>query len=191
VHFVGSMLVTLGRPRPPDDLVELLVACHERIHRFLAMAHRLAGADGAAEAELAATAGQVRRYFAESLSQHIADEDLVVSPLLAGRSPALDAALAAMSTDHVEHADAVARLVAVAAALEREPRQIAALGAELAAASAALRGLLEPHLALEERTIIPALRALPEAEQQALRAAMRERRTNALTVPRRGTVAAR
>jgi iron-sulfur cluster repair protein YtfE (RIC family) len=185
------MLVTLGRPRPPDDLVELLAACHERIHRFLDLAHRLAGAEGAAEADLATTAGQVRRYFAESLPQHIADEDLVVSPHLAGRTPALDAALAAMSTDHVEHAGAVARLVAVAAALEREPRQIAALADELAAASLALRGLLVPHLTLEERTIFPALRALPAAEQQALRAAMRERRTDALAVPRHGIVAAR
>lgn len=185
------MLVTLGKPRPPDNLVELLTACHERIHRFLAMAERLAGTRGAAEAEVAATAAQVRRYFAESLPQHIADEDLVVAPHLAGRAPALDAALAAMSTDHVDHGEAVARLVAVAATIEREPRQIAALGDELAAATRALRGLLVPHLTLEERTIFPALRALPAAEQERLRAAMRERRTNTLTVPRLGVVAAR
>jgi iron-sulfur cluster repair protein YtfE (RIC family) len=184
VHYDEGMLVTLGRPRTPDDLVELLAACHERIHRFLAMADRLARAQGATETDIRTTAGQIRRYFAESLPQHIADEDQVVSPYLAGRAPALDAALATMSADHVEHAAAVAHLVGLAAAIEDDPRTIAAVRDDLAVASADLRGLLAPHLALEEQTIFPVLRDLPAAQRQSLRAAMRARRTEALATAR-------
>jgi iron-sulfur cluster repair protein YtfE (RIC family) len=176
-----TVLVTLGKPRAPDDLVELLAACHERIRGFLTLAHRLAEALEAPLSDIRATAGHIRRYFAESLPQHIADEDAVVSPHLAGRTPALDAALATMSADHAEHAAAVGRLVALAAAIEHEPRQIAAVADDLATAATALRALLVPHLALEEQTIFPALRALPQVELEALRAAMRERRRNALS----------
>jgi iron-sulfur cluster repair protein YtfE (RIC family) len=176
------MLVTLGKPRMPDDLVELLMACHERIHRFLDMARRLAEARGAAPAELQTTAGQVRRYFANALPQHIADEDLVIVPHLVGRTAALDAALGAMSADHVDHAQAVSRLVVSAAGVEDDPRLAATTRHELAAATEALRALLIPHLALEEDLIFPVLRELPAGEQHVVRATMQERRVRALSV---------
>ena len=50
---------------------------------------------------------------------------------------------------------------------------------DLAEVAAAVEAQLVPHLALEERTIVPALRALPDAERQRLRAAIRERRSGA------------
>ena len=42
--------------------------------------------------------------------------------------------------------------------------------------AAALRGAFEPHLALEERVLFPAISALPAAERRAIKDGMRRRR---------------
>src|SRR5262245_31350447 len=111
------MLVRLGERRPSSDLVDLLLACHERIRRFTAMAARLA-ATSAPDAEVRDVAGQIRRYFAESFPLHLADEDEQLAPRLAGTSAEVDAALAQMTTEHATHAPLVARVLAICSTLE-------------------------------------------------------------------------
>jgi iron-sulfur cluster repair protein YtfE (RIC family) len=174
------MLISLGKPRIPDGLVDLLMECHERIHRFLDMASRLTEAREAEPEEVQTAAGQVRRYFADALPQHIDDEDVVIAPYLTGRTSALEAALGTMSADHIDHTHAVSRLVIAAGRIEKEPHRLASARHEFAAASADLRALLVPHLALEEDVVFPALHELSTNDQHAIRAAMRERRLSAL-----------
>src|SRR6185503_861481 len=100
LSYAARMLVSLGSPRGDErDVVDALLACHERIRRFSAMAVRIADAGGATELEIRDAAAAVRRYFAEALPLHVADEDEDLAPLLAGRDPAIDAALATMSAE--------------------------------------------------------------------------------------------
>ena len=161
------MIVPIGTRRGEGgDVVAQLLECHGRIRAQLALAARLAAAPGAPD--LADAAARVRRYFADALPRHVADEDEELIPRLRGRDPALDAALATMHRDHAGHDAAVARLVAACDALDLPA---------IAAAAAALDALLTPHLALEEATIFPAIRALPAADHAAIAAAMRARRT--------------
>lgn len=159
--------------RPPDDtVVAALLACHERIHRFTALAARLGTPDGTA-AERAEAAAGVVRYFTVALPLHAADEDASLAPRLAGRDPAVDAALAQMTAEHVAHAAPLARVVDAARTIVAAP---ATVPPDLAAAAAALATLFAAHLALEERAIFPAIAALPADVEATIRAEMLARR---------------
>lgn len=168
------MLVQIGSRNAPEDLVDLLAECHARIRRFLGMAHALAVTPKITDAEACNVAGQVRRYFATAFHHHIADEDDLIAPRLAGKG--VDDVLHKMQHDHLRHADSVALLVGLCSAIERDPRQLAASKDELVRAAALATSLLEPHLELEERALFPAIRALPAATRDEIRAGMRERR---------------
>jgi iron-sulfur cluster repair protein YtfE (RIC family) len=168
------MLVSIGSRREGGNVVDLFLDCHARIRRFAALAVRLpAGPD---PTEIATTAAAIRRYFAEALPLHVADEELEVHPRLAGRDPAVDAALATMSAEHAEHEPAVARLIAVCTTLAAEPARLAALAPELTTLATDLVARFETHLVLEESVIFPALRALPAADLETLRLAVHARR---------------
>ncbi|HEU0029947.1 MAG TPA: hemerythrin domain-containing protein [Kofleriaceae bacterium] len=170
------MLVSLGHRTSRDDVIDLLSECHLRIRKFIGLARQLARTPEVPADEAATVAGQVRRYFEQAFPLHVTDEDELISPCLAGHSPDVDAALATMTADHGAHAGAVDRLVAACAAIEREPATLAARAAELGEAAAELTAVVEPHLALEERTIFPALRSLTPDVRERVRTAMRERR---------------
>jgi hemerythrin-like domain-containing protein len=164
------MLVQIGQRKAEPDVVALLVECHGRIRKFLGFAQRIAREPEVEAEEVRAVAGQVRRYFAEALPLHIADEEELIVPALAGAG--LDAALAAMRAEHADHAAAVARLVEACDLLARDR---AARG-ELGAAADALVELFEPHLAAEETVIFPAVAALLRERRDAIRQGMRARR---------------
>lgn len=173
------MLVQLGHRSQSDHVVDLLSECHGRIRAFLRLAANLAISAASAE-EATATAQQVVRYFTIAFPQHLADEDELLGPALRGRDAALDSALASMHADHADHARLVARLVELCTAIAHDRRQLAARARDLAAAAAALQSVLEPHLALEEREVFPALRALPAPILDEIEAAMRARREASL-----------
>ncbi len=170
------MLVQLGQRSNSGDVVDLLSECHGRIRHFLELASRLAATPEVEPVVVQATAGQVRRYFAEAFPLHLSDEDELIAPRLRGRSSRIDDALARLHADHVAHEPLVGAVIEVCTALRREPRRLDARAAELAAAAAALRSALEPHLLLEEREIFPALRTLPAQEREAIKRGMRDRR---------------
>lgn len=174
------MLISIGaRSGGDDDLVGLLGECHVRIRKFTALARQLAAATDLPAAEVADAATAVRRYFAEALPLHVADEDLSIVPRLRGRDAAVDAALAAMSEEHVAHEPALARLIALCDALAAAPASLPQVAGELAEVAAGLEASLRAHLEGEERVIFPALRALPAADRAAIVRELRARRAPA------------
>ncbi len=170
------MLLQIGRRQHDPDLVELLAECHERIRRFLDLAHRLTTTPGLQPDDIASVASQVHRYFTGAFALHMADEDELLLPRLRGRDPALDAALERMEADHVEHADHLERLVALCDELARDPRRLAARANALAETVDALTLGLEAHLGLEELVIFPRLAMLTAVERASIRREMRARR---------------
>jgi len=171
------MAVQLGVRPPPAGALELLLECHQRIRAFIALARRLAAARDLPAGEVAEAAGGVRRYFAEALPLHAADEEETMAPRLLGRDPALDGALSVMRREHVDHARRVARVVSLCADLAIAPERLPALAGSLAEAAEHLERHFAAHLALEEETIFPALkRALDPATDARMVAEMRARR---------------
>jgi len=67
-----------GERREPQDVVDHLLACHERIRRFGALALRLPAAGGTPAGELAEAASSVARYFTEAGFQVAAMEGIEV-----------------------------------------------------------------------------------------------------------------
>jgi iron-sulfur cluster repair protein YtfE (RIC family) len=174
------MLVQIGKRPEALDVVELLLECHERIRKFTRMARELAGARAAEADEIRDVAGQVRRYFAESLPLHVKDEEQDILPRLAGRDRDVDRALAEMHAAHAEHEPRIARLVALCEQLVRDPGQLAAVSDELGGLAGRLTTEFEAHLGVEERVIFPALRDLPSAARDEILAAVRQRRARVL-----------
>ncbi|HEY5947880.1 MAG TPA: hemerythrin domain-containing protein [Kofleriaceae bacterium] len=174
------MLVQLGKRPEASDIVDLLLECHQRIRKFLSISRSLATTPDADPAQTKDAAAQVRRYFAESLPMHVADEQEQVLPRLVSASPDIARALATMTEEHDTHAPLVEQLVAVCDRLVEDPRQAAAVSAELTQIVDKLTQELEPHLEAEERVIFPALRRLPSEQRDEILVAMRERRARAL-----------
>jgi iron-sulfur cluster repair protein YtfE (RIC family) len=174
------MLIGLGKKgahHAAEDAADMLLACHERIRSFTALAAQIAASPGATE--IAGAAARVHRYFTVALPLHEADEDRSLRPRLeaAGLAPAVLAAAAAMSRQHETIDEEVRRLAAFCERLAREPAAIAALAPDLARSAERLEDLFAIHADLEERTIFPAIRAaLPLEAQRSLLAEMRERR---------------
>jgi hemerythrin-like domain-containing protein len=170
------MLVQIGQRAQHEDLVDLLAECHERIRRFLSLATALAGDRLTPESEARSTAGQIRRYFSSAFPHHVADEDDVIAPRLAGQNSKLDEVLAQVHGDHLHHADAIALLVGICTEIERDPQMLPIRASELRHAAALVTKFIEPHLEIEERELFPAVRALSHDDQAAIRTAMRQRR---------------
>ena len=151
------MPVQIGPVKSSVDIVDILLACHDRIRRFCDSAVRLAD-PGPEAAELGEAAARIRYYFRASFPSHVEDEDDTVFPRLHGLDAEVDDALATMERDHEDHAPALARLLALCDALVEDPRQHAAIAAELNSVAATLRDGFARHLAMEEATIFPAIR---------------------------------
>jgi hemerythrin-like domain-containing protein len=163
-HSIGTR-----REDRDGDVVDRLVECHGRIRDVLALAEKIAVTPDVPADELRAAAERVRRYLVEALPLHVADEEQELLPRLRGRSVEVDAALATMHGEHREHDPLVARMIAACEAVDAT-----AVGEVIALLAPALRA----HLEVEEAVVFPALRALPAAEQEAIVAAMKARRTN-------------
>lgn len=171
------MLVQLGKRPVSEDVVDLLLECHGRIRRFLVMGRQLAQASNASVSEIVATAAQIRRYFAEAFPLHVADEECDIAPRLASM---VGNSVVRMEADHRAQSFAVAELIVQCGIVEREPDQHAAVCARLHAVVVPLAADLETHMEFEERTLFPALRNLPQHDQDAILAAMRQRRSRVL-----------
>ncbi|HEU5061001.1 MAG TPA: hemerythrin domain-containing protein, partial [Kofleriaceae bacterium] len=84
------------------DPVDALLACHDRIRTFVALAGRAAAGAGA-PGEIAEACRRIERYFREAMPLHVADEEESILPRLRGREAALDRALAEMHEQHSAH----------------------------------------------------------------------------------------
>lgn len=179
------MLVNIASgPRAvPEALVDLLLECHARIRRFTALAHAAGTRTDATPQEIADACEQVRRYFSEALPLHVADEELSIEPRLRGLRPEVDGALAEMARQHTGHAPLLAGLLDACALLAQHPGDALAR-AHVVEAASALDAAFSPHLALEERVILPAVGSLLPADvQREIIAELRARRTPQSIVP--------
>jgi iron-sulfur cluster repair protein YtfE (RIC family) len=172
------MLATIRKRRGTGegDLVDLLLACHERIRKFAALAVAVAERQDLPGDEVVEACVQVHRYFSEALPLHVADEDESILPRLQGASPEIDHALRTMHDQHVEHGPKLQSLLRLTEAL-RVQSDSAALKSELAVVAADLEQEFHAHLAMEERILFPALRGLPGTIQAEIVAELRERRS--------------
>lgn len=177
-----TMLIPLGKRSVSEDVVDLLHECHGRIRRFLVMARQLALASQASPGEIADTAAQIRRYFAESFPLHVADEEVDIAPRVA--KMIAPERLARMQAEHRAHSSAVTELTVVCDLLVRQPEQHAAASTRLHALAVQLAAELEAHMEFEERTVFPALRELSQLDRESILAAMRQRRSG---IPGTGT----
>jgi hemerythrin-like domain-containing protein len=157
---------------------EMLEACHERVHRMLALLARLRehlrthGADTQAQQ----AARDVMRYFDQAAPQHHHDEELhVFPPLLAQGDPKTVAIVARLQQDHLQmesrwgSARQVLGLVAEG--------RIDALSVEDEAVLDAFAGLYDAHIEAEEGIAYPAARSLiDEAGTAAMGEEMMRRR---------------
>jgi hemerythrin-like domain-containing protein len=165
------MITIAGRPSAPSDSVDLLLECHDRIRSFLVLAARIPGAIDGDEAVIADAAARVRRYFVEALPLHAQDEERSILPRLSGLAPDVDAALATMAREHLEHERPLGALVADCELLARDPRRLAERAESIAAAARELELHFVRHLRAEETVIFPAMRRLldPGADREIVR----------------------
>lgn len=166
-------MISIGRgarPGPgPEDLVELLLACHQRIRSFGALALRLGGEEELSAAELTEGCQRVARYFAEALPLHVRDEEEGLIPQLRGRDLGLDQALEQMASEHRQHAPLLAELHRALTPVAGLPGPSdRAFRAEISRVAELLVPELEHHLVQEERLIFPAIHRLlsPEVQQR-------------------------
>jgi hemerythrin-like domain-containing protein len=175
------MLIQIGKgPAAPGDegVVEALLACHERIRGFCALATRLATDAHASPHEIARAAEMVRRYFSVALPLHAQDEDLDLrrALLAAGGAPELAGTLERIAREHVSMDELLADLVPRWERIEVEPLSVGELSAQLVVDTNRLRAMFEPHLELEETIVFPAVARLDPAELDTIQRAMRARR---------------
>jgi hemerythrin-like domain-containing protein len=154
------------KPAGQDELVELLLECHERIRRFAALARAAGEAPDATPEQLVEACTSVERYFGEALPLHVADEELSILPRLSGHSREVDEALASMHAQHAEHEPQLRAMLAACAALRQAPAEPVRRAA-LASLAADLQRAFEGHLQLEEAIILPAIRTALSASAQA------------------------
>ena len=161
------MLHNLGRRAPATDPAQFLLECHERIRALLGTARRLTGAEGRPAREIAEAAESVRKYFSSAFLQHMRDEDELAMPRLRELRPELGPTLAALHVQHADHELPLSQLIAICSRIASAPERLDELRGELVEAVDALDRLVGPHLALEEETLIPALRSALSQDQQA------------------------
>lgn len=157
---------------------EMLLECHERMRRLLAIAARLARAMHAPASEVAEAAASLHRYFEQALPLHEQDEELSVAPRLLALegTGALSAALSAMAAHHTRTHAILAELLPLWERVGRAPRALDELHASLDAHTLALSSLLGEHLSMEEVNIFPMIDRLPEGTRAQIVIEMRRRR---------------
>ena len=163
--------------REPTDL---LLSCHGRIREFTQMALAIAYAPSdAGVGRIVETTSRVRTYFSVGLPLHEHDEELSVAPRL------LDSAACAEVEDALDQMAREHRVIdrtlrdldelwkVIVSAQEDMPH----VRDETRALANALSAVFEAHLAIEERSIFPAIgRALSVASRSALMQEMKSRR---------------
>lgn len=167
------MLVSIGPRKSPEDLVGLLLECHQRIRAFTGLAEDIGRREDLTDADMIDGCSRCERYFTEALPLHVEDEEESLLPRLRERSQEVDAALQTMHAQHEEHGPLLESVLEALRAVRRDPdRRSDAAEArshreQLRVAAARLRGEFEKHLTLEEQVIFPAAGALLTSQDHA------------------------
>lgn len=174
-------MFSIGRhpSKPPQDVIDMLFACHDRIRRLGLLAGRLPRAQDVARTEVEQAARELLAYFGLALPLHVADEDLSIRPRLheVASSEEVREALAKMTEQHEAIDATLASLMPHWEILRGDGSRLASMPASFTEDSRVLREALEGHLAMEEETVFPAMRRDLSAESEAvILREMRERR---------------
>ena len=163
---------------PPEDAVDLLMGCHQRIRHFTGVAAKLAHAQGAGADEIRQAAAGVYRYYSVSLPLHEADEEDTLRPRLDRvADERVRHALLAMADQHMAIDELIERLLPLLRLLEQNPDSQSQVGGEMCSLTKALDEIFRAHLDLEEAVIFPAIReVLPESARAEMLAEMQQRR---------------
>ncbi len=162
----------------PEDAVDLLTGCHQRIRHFTGVAVKLAHAQGAAPEEVGQSAASVHRYYSVSLPLHEADEEQSLRPRLQKvANEEVSHALLAMADQHLAIDELLERLLPLLVMVKNNPDTLHLAGGEMCSITGALEEVFRAHLQMEEEVIFPAIRnVLTEDAQAAMLVEMRERR---------------
>jgi len=157
------------------DVVEALQAAHRRAHTAVSLAQSLVHASATeSAAEMAHAVAQV---LGEDLPRHMAHEEEVLAPRLAGRHPVVDRALTRQQQEHFQLSAALSQVTMLCERIARDVTRLPALRFPLEAALQTLAPRLEAHHAHEESIVFPAIRRLlPENAQTLVRREYRLRR---------------
>jgi iron-sulfur cluster repair protein YtfE (RIC family) len=156
------------QPKTPEDAVDLLTGCHDRIRHFTGVAVKLAHARGSATEEIRQAAAGVHRYYTVSLPLHEADEEDTLRPRLESISDGkVRHALMAMSDQHMAIDELLERLLPLLVMVRNHPDALSGAGAEMCSITEALDEMFRAHLQMEEEVIFPAIRTALAATQQA------------------------
>ncbi len=162
-----------------EDVLEVLLDCHQRLRQVTALAAGLASRPEAPADAVAAVAARALRYFTVALPLHEEDEERSLFPRLLEQAPELATTLAALRADHQRQMEQVEVLVALCQQVQSWPERTAHLMGALAAAAQALQQSWQGHLDTEERDVFPAARRALSAEARtAIRDEMRARRAH-------------
>ncbi|WP_298825819.1 hemerythrin domain-containing protein [uncultured Piscinibacter sp.] len=165
---------------------EMLVACHDRVRRSLALLGRLLDhvERHGHDAKSRSAARDVLRYFELAAPHHHEDEERHVFPrLLAGGDAALVQAVRRLRADHERLAALWARLRPVLQAWAGDTAAGAA-GAAFRDDARAFQALYDEHIPLEERLVFPAARSMcDETALAAMGGEMQSRRRDGTTMP--------
>jgi hemerythrin-like domain-containing protein len=177
------MLTTIHNPRTqtarPENAVDLLLGCHDRIRHFTELALRMAEAHSAPANERAQVARAVLQYYTVALPLHEADEEESIYPRLRDALPSgvLAEANDAMLVQHLEIDSLIAELVPMWRQLEDDPSQQVEFYTELLTRTQKLQRVWTSHLQLEEERIVPAIREyITGKDLAAIQKEMRARR---------------
>lgn len=164
----------------PSDAVELLLACHGRIRQFTALGMRLLDAHDAPADQIADAGRSLARYWGVALPLHVADEDVSIAHRVAPLHKPTEVvdAIREMTAQHLSidrHLDA---LVPAWTRIAQDASALQAVRSVLESKMPKLAQLMPGHLAIEEATIFPWMRAsLSHDDLGAIHAEMRGRRT--------------
>ena len=136
---------------------EMLEACHERVHRMLALLARLREhlASHGADEQARQAARDVMRYFDQAAPEHHRDEELhVFPPLLAQNDPKVTAVVVRLQQDHLQMESRWAAARRVLAAIADD--ELNALDNHEDAILDAFGSLYANHIDAEEQIAYPA-----------------------------------
>ena len=158
---------------------EMLVACHDRVRRTLALLARLVEhvATHGHDAQSRSAAADVLRYFDLAAPLHHQDEELHVFPLLleAAGDPAIAKAVAGLRADHARMESAWAELRPILGAWSA-PDASGAVDGAVRRCAEAFGSHYAAHMQVEEGVVFPAARAGMGVERLAGMSADMERR---------------
>jgi len=178
--FTGINLRSIPAAKAREETAtENLIACHQRIRHFTAIARRIAESNDAPPEQVADAAADLHRYFYVALPLHEADENVSIDPRIEAAVPGTEAAQASkeMVRQHLDIRAVLNSLLPLWDALCREPEKLSSFSPRLLVLSNRLEKLWDAHLKLEEEIVFPAMeKYLSAQEKEEILREMRERR---------------